>query len=129
MISILLHSNGRSISSEVFMPATQVASQKSFFAHWKPYLIGGGVSIAICVEVAVIAYLYEGSTYSGRRGSSLPKADQRGSSSASKSSDQRIEDTANMKDNPSIQGNVLNPVESAFSEQKQLDQAQKMGLE
>ncbi|MFM7200549.1 MAG: hypothetical protein ACKO6N_07145 [Myxococcota bacterium] len=111
------------------MPATPVASHKSFFAQWKPYLIGVGVSIAICIEVAVIAYLSEGNSYSGRGRLSLPKTAQQSSSSLSKSSDQRIEDTTNMKDEVPIHGNVLNPVESAFSEQKQLDQAQKVGLE
>lgn len=112
------------------MPTANTVTQKGFLAQWKPYLIVGAVTLAVGAEVSLIAYLFEAEDRGPRRTTfSLPKADSRTSSSSEGNPDQRAEDTANMKDNASIQGNVLNPVESAFSDQAQLDQAQKVGLQ
>ena len=94
----------------------------------RPYLILAGLTCALVAEVWVISIFAGGGTAGAPRAVVLPGVTGSARYSADNTRDMRDEDHTRSSDQASIQGNVLNPVESVFTTQDQLKRAEQYGI-
>lgn len=108
--------------------AVSMAGSESRAKRWKPFLILGGLIMALSAEVAVISH-YSGQNPGASMKAVMVQGMGKSQQKASTKPDlERDEDLTNRKDQASIQSNVLNPVESAFSSEDEKARAQQFGV-